>query len=79
LLDPGTVVALSDSMKSQALAGSLEDQFQPVNNPLSPVVIEVVNEVTHAYEYVLASELKLTSPSEVLEAIKGLMIGGLQA
>jgi hypothetical protein len=46
-----------------------------VNDPSSPVVIEVVNETMREYEYAPASEPKLTSPSKVLEAIKGLKVG----
>jgi hypothetical protein len=46
-----------------------------VNDPSSPAVIEVVNEAMRAYEYAPASEPKLISPSEVLEAIKGLKVG----
>jgi hypothetical protein len=46
-----------------------------VKDPSLPAVIEVVNEVMRAYEYAPASEPKLTSPSEVLEAIKGLKVG----
>jgi hypothetical protein len=68
-------LALSDSEKAEALADSRESQFQPVNDPSSPAVIEVVNEAMHAYEYAPASEPKLTSPSEVLEAIMGLKVG----
>jgi hypothetical protein len=37
-------------------------------------VIEVVNETMLAYEYAPASELKLTSLSEVLQAIRGLKV-----
>jgi hypothetical protein len=46
-----------------------------VNDPSSPAVIEVVNEAMRAYEYAPVSEPKLTSPSDVLEAIKGLKVG----
>jgi hypothetical protein len=46
-----------------------------VNDPSSPAVIEVVNEAMRAYEYAPEREPKLTSPSEVLEAIKGLKVG----
>jgi hypothetical protein len=46
-----------------------------VNDPSSLAVIEVVNEAMRAYEYDPASEPKLTSPSEVLEATKGLKVG----
>ena len=35
---------LSDSEKAKALAESLLVQFQPVNDPSEPAVIEVVNE-----------------------------------
>jgi hypothetical protein len=38
-------------------------------------VIEMVSEAMRAYEYAPASEPKLTSPSEVLQAIKGLKVG----
>jgi hypothetical protein len=38
-------------------------------------VIEIVNEAMRAYEDGHASEMKLTSPSEVLQAIKGPKVG----
>jgi hypothetical protein len=65
-------LALSDSKKVETLADSLEAQFHPVNDPSSPAVTEAVNKARRAYEYAPASEPKLTSPSEVQEAIKGL-------
>jgi hypothetical protein len=68
-------LALSDSEKAEALTNSLEAQFQPVNDTSSPVVTEGVNEAMREYEYAPAIEPKLTSPSEVLEAIKGLKFG----
>jgi hypothetical protein len=74
LLVPGGL-ALSDSEKAEALADSLEAQFQPVNDPSSPAVIEAVDEVMRAYKYAPASELKLTSPSQVQEAVQGLEVG----
>jgi hypothetical protein len=74
LLEPGGL-ALSDSEKAEALADSLEAQFQQVNYPSSPAVIEVVNEAMRAYEYAPACEPKLTIPSEVFEAIKGVKFG----
>jgi hypothetical protein len=49
-------LALSDSEKAEALADSLEAQFQPVDNPSDSAVIEMVNEETRAYEYAPASE-----------------------
>jgi hypothetical protein len=54
LLVPGRLT-LSDSKKAEALADSLEAQFQPVSDPSSPAVIEVVNEAMRAYEYAPAS------------------------
>jgi hypothetical protein len=68
-------LALSDSEKAEVLADSLETRFQPMNDPSDPAVIERVNEAMRAYEYAPASEPKLTSPSEVLQAIRGLKVG----
>jgi hypothetical protein len=73
-LVPGAL-ALTDPEKAEDLADSLEAQFQPVNDPSSPAVIEAVDEVMSTYKYVPASEPKLTSPSEIQEAIKGLKVG----
>jgi hypothetical protein len=42
------------------MADGLEAQFQPVNDPLDPAVIEMVNKSMRAYEYAPASEPKLT-------------------
>jgi hypothetical protein len=63
-------VALSDSEKAEVLADSLEAQFQSMDYPSDPAVIEMVNEAMRV-EYALARKPKLTSPSEVLQAIKG--------
>jgi len=41
-------LALSDSKKAEALTDSLKVQFQLVNDPLVPAVIEVVNEAMPA-------------------------------
>jgi archaellum component FlaG (FlaF/FlaG flagellin family) len=68
---PGRL-ALSDSEKAEALADSLEAQFQPVNDPSNPAVIEVVNEAMRAYCYAPASEPQLANPAEVQSAIRGL-------
>jgi hypothetical protein len=46
-----------------------------VNVPSDPAVTELVNEAMCAYEYAYASEPKLTSPSEVLQATRGLKVG----
>jgi hypothetical protein len=69
LLVPGGL-AFSDSEKAEALADSLEAEFQPVNDQPSPAVIEAVDEVIRAYKYAPASESKLVRPSKVQEGIK---------
>jgi hypothetical protein len=68
-------LALYYSEKVKALTDSLVAHFQPVSDPSSPAVFEVVNEAMRAYEYAPEREPKLTSPSEVLETIKGFMVG----
>jgi hypothetical protein len=67
-------IALSDSQKAEALADSLEAQFQPVADPSDPAVIETVDVAFRAYSYEPASEPMLTDPAEVLHAIRGLKI-----
>jgi len=47
VVTPGGL-ALSDSEIAEALANSLEAQFQSVNDPSVPAVIEVVNEAMRA-------------------------------
>jgi hypothetical protein len=64
-----------DSEKAEALADRLEAQFQPVNDPLVPAVIEVLNEAIRSYSFAPASEPKLTNPMEVQDAIQGLKVG----
>jgi hypothetical protein len=54
----------------EALVVSLEAQFQPVNDPSDPAVIEMVIEVMRAYQYAPASEPTLTSASKVIQAIR---------
>jgi hypothetical protein len=44
-------LSLSDSEKAEALADSLEAQFQPAVGPSDPAVIEMANEAMRAYEY----------------------------
>jgi hypothetical protein len=51
-------LALSDSEKAEALADSLESQFQPVDDPSDPTDIEIINEAMRAYEYAFAIESK---------------------
>jgi hypothetical protein len=41
---PGGLV-LSDPEKTEALADSLEAQFQPVNDPSDPAVVEIIDEM----------------------------------
>jgi hypothetical protein len=62
LFTPGGT-ALSDPEK-EVLTDSLESQFQPVNDPSDPAVIEKVAEGLQAYSYAPASEPKLTNPME---------------
>jgi hypothetical protein len=74
LQGPGGV-ALSDSEKAEALADSLEAQFQPVDDPSDPAFTELVDVEMRAHEYAPASEPTLTTPSEVIKAVKGLKVG----
>jgi hypothetical protein len=67
--------ALSDPEKTKALADSLESQFQPVNDPSDPAVIEKVAEALQAYSYAPASEPNLTNPMGVQDAIRGPKVG----
>ena len=64
LVTPGGP-ALSNSKKAEALADSLEAQFQPVSDPSVPAVIEVINEAIQACSFDPASEPNLTNPKEV--------------
>jgi hypothetical protein len=73
LVTPGRL-AVSDSEKAEALADSLEAQFQPVNDPSVPAVIEVVNEAMRAHS-ATSSELTLTNSMEVQDASRGLKVG----
>ena len=65
---------LSDSEKAEALADSLETQFQPVIDPSVPAVIEMVDVALRCYFLTPASEHKLTNPDEGHEAIRGLKV-----
>jgi hypothetical protein len=73
LQGPGGL-ALSDSEKAEPLADNLEAQFQPVDEPTDPGFTERVDVEKRAYEYAPASEPTLTTPSEVIKAIKGLKV-----
>jgi len=63
LVTPGEI-ALSNSEKAEALADSLETQFQPVTVPSVPAVIEIVDMALESYLQTPASEPKLTNPDE---------------
>jgi hypothetical protein len=71
---PGEI-AVSDSEKAEALADTLETQFQPVADPSVPAIIEPVDVALKSYFQAPASEPKLTSPDEVHKAINGLKVG----
>jgi hypothetical protein len=62
------------SEKAEALADSLEAQFQPVADPSDPAVIETVDVALQAYTSEPASKPMLTDPAEVQHAIRGLKI-----
>jgi hypothetical protein len=49
-------VPLSDSEKTEAMANSLEAQFQLMYDPSEPEVIEMVNNAMRANECALANE-----------------------
>jgi len=70
LVTPGGI-ALSDCEKAEALADTLETQIQPVADLSVPAVIEIVDVALRSYFLTTASELKLTNPDEVHEAIRG--------
>jgi hypothetical protein len=74
LQGPGGV-ALSDSEKAEALADSLEAQFQPVDDPSDAAFTEIFDVAMRAYEHAPASEPILTTLSEVLKVIEGLKVG----
>ena len=66
--------AVSDSEKAEALALSLETQFQPVTDPSVPAVIEMVDVELWSHFMAPVSEPKLTNPEEVQKAIRGLKV-----
>jgi hypothetical protein len=72
-------IALSDSEKAEALADNLETQFQPVNDPSVPAVIEMVDVTLRSYFLSPASEPQLTTPDEVHEAIRGVKVSKVLA
>jgi hypothetical protein len=46
-----------------------------VDDPSDPEFTEIVDVAMRAHEYAPSSETTLTTPSEVLQAIKGLKVG----
>ena len=66
LFTPGGI-AQSDSENAEALADSLETQFQPVTDPSVQAVIEMVDVELRSYFNAPVSEPKLTNPDEVQE------------
>jgi hypothetical protein len=78
LVTPGGI-ALSDSEKAEAIADSLETQFQPVADPSDPAVIETVNVALQTYSHEPASEPMLTNSVEVEDSIRVLKISRHQA
>jgi hypothetical protein len=67
-------IAFSDSERAEALADSLETQFQLVTDPSVPAVIEIVDLALRSHFMTPASEPKLTNPEEVREAIRALKV-----
>lgn len=51
-------------MKAEALVDSIEAQFQQVDGPLDPAVMEMVDEAMHTYKCASESEPKLTDRPE---------------
>jgi hypothetical protein len=74
LVTPGKI-ALSDCEKAEALADTLETQFQPVADPSVRAVIEIVDVAMKSYFQTPVSEHKITKPDEVHEVIRGLKVG----
>jgi hypothetical protein len=68
-------IDLSDYEKAEAVADSLEAPFQPLDYPSDPAFTKMVDEAMRAYECAPASEPTLTTPSEVLQAVRGLKAG----
>jgi hypothetical protein len=63
-------IALSDSEKAEVLSDNLETRFQPMTDPSVSAVIEMVDVALRSFFLTPASELKLTTPDEVQEAIR---------
>ena len=59
------------------LADGLDSQFNLVNDPSEPAVIEMVDEAMRPYSFPPESEPKITNLKEVQDAILGLRVGDL--
>jgi hypothetical protein len=62
---------LSDSEKSETLSESVEAELQSVDDLSAPAFIEMLNEAMCPFGCAPTSEPKLTSPSDVIQSIKG--------
>jgi len=81
---PGGIAPSSDHIRAlttnaEALADTLETQFQPVGNPSVPAVIEMVDVALRSYIQTPTSEPRLTNPDENHEAIGDLKAARLLA
>jgi hypothetical protein len=70
-----TQEGIADSAKIEALADTLETQFQTMADPSVLAVIEMVDVALRSYFRTPASEPMLTNPDEVHEVIGGLKVG----
>ena len=67
-------IALSDSVKPEVLADSLENTFQPVTDFSVSVFIEKVDMALRSYILAPVSEPKLTKHDDFHEAIRGINV-----
>jgi hypothetical protein len=70
-------IALSDSEKAEALADSLETQFQPVTDPSVPGITEMVAVALRSYFLTNAAEFKLTKPDKIHESVWGFKVSNV--
>jgi hypothetical protein len=68
-------IALLNLEGTEVLVDSLETQFQVVNDPTEPAVIEKVAEAQRTYIFTPSSQLKLTQPDKGQDANWRLMLG----
>jgi hypothetical protein len=65
----------SNSEKSEVLADTVENQFQPVDDLSVAAVIKIVDVALRSYIQTPATEPMLTNPDEFHEGSRGLMVG----